>query len=200
MSRNTLILAAAAALALSTGGAFAQQQGSMSFGVGLGTVSPKSDNGTLAGANLDIGDDTQLTLTFEYFIADNLGIELLAASPFTHDLSLGGTDIGEVEHLPPTLSLQYHFPTAGAFKPLIGAGVNYTAVLDVDSPVGDVDLDNSFGLAAHAGVDYQINPNGALRVDARWIDIDLDAKLNGSDIGTAHVDPWVFGISYIYSF
>jgi len=36
-------------------------------------------------------------------------------------------------------------------------------------------LDDSFGLAAHAGIDFKVNDRGAIRLDARWIDIDTDA-------------------------
>ena len=84
--------------------------------------------------------------------------------------------------------------------PFIGAGVNYTTALDVDSPLGDLDLDDSWGLALHAGLDYRISERGQIRADVRWMDIDMDAKLNGADIGTAEVDPLVVGISYVHTF
>ncbi len=199
MNRITT-LCAAALLATSATGAMAQSQGDWTLGLGLGTVSPKEDNGTVAGAKLEIDKNTQVTLTFEYFIADNLGIEVLAATPFTHDLELGGADIGEAKHLPPTLSINYHFQTKTAFTPFAGIGVNYTTALDVDSPLGDLELDDSWGAALHLGVDYAISDRGALRADLRWMDIDMDAELNGTDIGTAEVDPMVFGISYIMKF
>ncbi len=199
--KKSALLSAAAALALSATGAFAQSQGDWTVGVGIGHVMPKDDNGLVAGLPLDVDANTQLTLTLEYFIRDNLGIELLAATPFTHQLNLSGVDIGDVKHLPPTISLNYHFPTKGAFKPFIGAGVNYTAVLDVDTPTLPLlDIEDSWGLAAHFGFDYAIGPNGAIRADVRWIDIDLDVTNGGVDIGTAEVDPWVFSIGYVHRF
>ena len=31
--------------------------------------------------------------------------------------------------------------------------------------------------------------------DARWFDIDSDAKLNGASLGTVEIDPYAFGLS-----
>ncbi|PJE28430.1 Outer membrane protein W precursor [Pseudooceanicola marinus] len=200
MQLRTLLLSATAVLALGASGAAAQQAGDITLGLGLGYVNPKDDNGDVAGGKLTIDDDTQITLTVEYFITDNLGIELLAATPFTHDINLDGAKIGEVKHLPPTLTLNYHFQNASDVTPFLGAGVNYTTALDVDSPLGDLDLDDSWGLALHAGLDYRISERGQIRADVRWMDIDMDAKLNGADIGTAEVDPLVVGVSYVHTF
>ncbi|AZB56827.1 OmpW family protein [Cereibacter sphaeroides] len=190
----TLALLAAAPVA-------AQSAGDMTFGIGLGSVMPKSDNGTLAGLGAEVGNDVQPTITFEYFIRDNLGIEILAATPFKHDVSLDGLgNIGSVKHLPPTVTLQYHFPTGGAFAPFVGAGVTYVTFFDEETPLGDLELDDSWGLSVHAGFDYWLNDRNAIRADVRWMDIDSDAKLNGASIGTAEIDPVVVGVSYIWKF
>ncbi len=37
--------------------------------------------------------------------------------------------------LPPTLTLQYHFTDFGAFKPYVGAGVNYTVFFSQPPPM-----------------------------------------------------------------
>jgi len=180
--------------------AMAQSQGDWSFGVGIINVNPKSDNGSLAGAAATLGDDTQLSLTAEYFIRDTLGIELLAASPFEHEISLGGSSIGTTKHLPPTLSLVYHVPTAGKVKPFVGLGVNYTTFFEEQTALGTLKLDDSFGLAATVGADWQISDHGALRLNVRYMDIDTDAHLNGASIGTAEVDPITVGLSYVHRF
>lgn len=200
MHIRTILLSATALLALAATGAAAQQKGDITLGLGLGYVNPKDDNGTLTAGELTIGDDTQLTLTVEYFLTDNLGIELLAATPFTNDINLDGSKIGTVKQLPPTITLNYHFTNASAVTPFVGVGVNYTTALDVDSTVGDLKLDDSWGLAAHLGLDYQVSEKGQIRADLRWMDIDMDTSLGGTDLGTAQVDPIVVGISYIYTF
>ncbi len=200
MTIRTTLLTATALLALAATGAAAQQKGDITLGLGLGTVMPKDDNGTLAGSQLDIGKDTQLTLTLEYFLTDRIGLELLAATPFTHDLTLGGAHAGTVKHLPPTLSVNYHFTNNSGLTPFAGLGLNYTTALETTSPLGSLTLDDSWGAAAHIGVDLRVSEKGQVRADLRWMDIDMDAKLNGAPIGTAHVDPVVAGVSYIYTF
>lgn len=198
------------AIALAFGGlaapAFAQQAGEWTFSVGAHQVNPKSDNGSLAGNTLkvEVGSNVRPTVTAEYFVRDNLGIEVLAALPFQHDVDIKGLGtVGSVKHLPPVVSLQYHFGD-GKVKPFIGAGLNYTYIFG-ESTTGalrgsKLRLDNSWGLAAHAGIDFKVGDKGAIRVDARWIDIDSDVKLNGADLGTVNIDPLVYGAAYVFQF
>ncbi|MEQ9693655.1 OmpW family outer membrane protein [Shimia sp. SDUM112013] len=200
MKRTTSALALTTALIALAGPLAAQSQGDMTFGLGLAYVEPKSDNGTLAGAPLTISDDTQLSLTFEYFIRDNIGIEILAATPFSHDLYLGGAYAGKTKHLPPTVSVNYHFATKTAWKPFVGLGINYTTFFEESSPLGTLKLDDSWGIAAHAGIDYAVSDNGSLRFDLRWMDIESKAYLNGAYIGKADIDPIVVGVSYVHRF
>lgn len=183
------------------GGASAQSQGDWTLGVGLGGVFPDSNNGTVAGQTADVDEGYALTITGEYFFTDNWGIELLAATPFEHDISLSGLgDIGSVDHLPPTLSVNYHFPTDTAWTPYLGLGVNYTTFSDESSRLGDLELDSSWGLAVQAGVDYAISDRDAFRANIRWIDIDSDVTLNGADVGTAEIDPIILTFAYVRSF
>ncbi|MDZ7908729.1 MAG: OmpW family outer membrane protein [Gemmobacter sp.] len=196
---KTLALALISAAALTTP-ALAQSAGDMTLGLGLGFVQPKDDNGIVAGGTTEIGSNTRPTITFEYFIRDNIGLEVLAALPFKHDIKIGGAKVGSTKHLPPTVSVNYHFPTGGALKPFIGAGINYTTFFEDRSPLGDLKIDNSWGLAAHLGVDYAISEKGALRMDLRYLDIDSDVKLNGAKVGRVEVDPLVAGVAYVMKF
>ncbi len=199
-------LAAALILGGLAAPAFAQQAGEWTFGVGAHQVNPKSDNGSVAGGTLDVevGSNVRPTITAEYFVRDNLGIEVLAAWPFEHDISIKGVgQVGSTKHLPPTVSLQYHFGE-GKVKPFVGAGINYTLFMSEETEGAlagsDLELDDSFGLALHAGIDFKVGEKGAIRIDARWIDIDTDAKLNGADIGTVNIDPLVYGAAYVFQF
>lgn len=198
------------ALALALGSiaapAFAQQAGEWTLSVGAHQVNPKSDNGSLAGGTLDaeVGSDVRPTITAEFFVRNNLGIEVLASLPFQHDISIKGVGrVGSTKHLPPTVSVQYHFGQ-GTVKPFVGLGVNYTRFFSTDTSgalAGNkLELDDSFGLAAHAGVDFEVSQNGSIRIDARWINIDTDVKLNGTDLGTVNIDPLVYGAAYVFKF
>ncbi len=201
MTKKLAALTLSTALVALAAPAFAQSQGDWTVGVGVGYLDPKSDNGTLAGFDAEIDSDTRPIFTVEYFVQDNLGIELLASTPYKHDVTLGGSvDAGSVKHLPPTLSLNYHFPTNSVWKPYVGAGLNYTIFFEEDSPLGDLDLDNSFGVSLQAGLDYMVTEKGAVRLNVRWFDIDSDVKLDGNNIGTAEIDPFLIGLSYVHRF
>ena len=206
MIRRFAPLAAALALAGLAMPAFAQEAGTWTVGIGAHQVNPKSDNGSLVGGTLDVevGSNVRPTITAEYFIRDNLGIEVLASWPFEHDIDINGLgNVGSTKHLPPTVSIQYHFGE-GKVRPFLGAGVNYTYFFSEDTTGAlagnDLELDSSFGLAAHAGLDFKVGDKGSVRVDARWIDIDTDVKLNGAGIGTVNIDPLVYGVAYVMEF
>jgi len=205
---SPLILASlAAAVSLAAAPAMAQSKGDWTVSAGVHQVAPKSNNGSLAGGTLkvDVDSDIKPTITGEYFLADNLGIEVLAALPFKHDININGLGrVGSTKHLPPVVSLQYHFNSAGKVSPFLGAGLNYTIFFSEDTTGAlagsKLKLEDSWGLAAHAGVDFAIGEKGALRVDLRWIDIDSKVKLNGEKIGTVNIDPLAYGVSYVFKF
>jgi outer membrane protein len=199
-----ILLSTIAALAVTTAApVLAQSAGDWTIGIGVINVNPDSDNGSISGGGPDfeIGSDTQLSLTAEYFFTSNIGLEILAATPFTHDVGVEGLgNIGETSHLPPTVSVNYHFTQFAGFKPYVGVGINYTNFFEESSSLGKLELDDSFGLAVQVGVDIPVWERGALRLNARYIDIETDAKLNGTDIGTVTIDPVVLNLAYVLSF
>ena len=201
-TRSLLALALACAFASPT---FAAEAGTWSVSVGAHSVNPKSGNGSLAGGafDADVDSDWRPTFTAEYFFTPNLGLEVLASLPFEHEVSLNGVEAGSTKHLPPTFTLQYHFD-GEKVSPFIGAGINYTLFFDQETtgPLAgaDLELGNSWGLAAHAGLDFKLSDNRAIRVDVRWIDIDTDVSVDGADVGTVNIDPLVYGVAYVWNF
>ena len=92
----------------------------------------------------------------------------------------------------------------GKVSPLLGLGVNYTTFFS-ESTEGalagtKLELGDSWGLAAHAGLDFKVSDNGAVRVDVRWIDIDSSVRVDGARLGTANIDPLVYGAAYVLKF
>lgn len=174
--------------------------------VGAHDVAPKSDNGKLAGGALaaDVGDSVRPTATLEYLFTPNLGIEAIVAWPFEHKVDLNGARAAKVKQLPPTVTLHYHFNPGGSVSPFIGAGLNYTRFFDVEEsgPLAgtNLDLGDSWGLAAHAGLDFRIDERWIAGVDVRWIDIDTKARVDGASVGTVNIDPWVYGAYVGYRF
>lgn len=209
--RPTYVLSAAAIAVASVviaSPALAYGEGDFFTRLGAAKVNPKSDNGEfngdLAGADVEVDDDTGFAFTLGYRFTDKLGVELLAALPFEHDVNVGGGDIASTKHLPPTLTAQY-YPLGGTdsrVQPYVGAGINYTRFFDeeVDVAGADLELDDSWGLAGQVGIDLLIDEHWALNAAAWYIDIDTDASVSGSVNADADVeiDPLVVmgGISY----
>ena len=176
---------------------------------GLTHVAPKSDNGNLGNLpgnpGVDVGSSTRPSGNITYMMTDNLGLELLVAIPFKHDISIEGFgNVGSTRHLPPTLSLQYHFNTGTAVRPYLGAGINYTNFFDEDTSDAlgaDINLDDSWGAAVQAGIDFAVDDNWFVNAEVRWIDIDTDVSHPTlGDLGTVNIDPWTFGMNVGYRF
>ena len=217
----TLVLAAL----VSAPSAFAYEAGDIIVRAGLTSVTPDESTSNILAGGADLGVDltidnnTQLGLNVAYFVTPNINVELLAATPFAHDVNFGAADpigtgdqVGEVTHLPPTLSVNYYFadPSA-AFQPYAGVGLNYTFIFDEeftsankDAGLSDLSLDNSFGVAAQVGFDYIIDKKWHVNASARWIDIDTEATFKVGDadaeVKEIEIDPYVFTISAGYKF
>ncbi|MBU6951311.1 OmpW family protein [Hahella sp. HN01] len=208
------------------GSAMAHQPGDMVLRVGAAMVDPQDDSSTLRlnGASLDgssvsVDSNTQLGLTFTYMLREHIGLEVLAATPFSHEVSAHGSVAGdnlktaEVKHLPPTVSVQYYPMEAGsAFQPYVGVGVNYTLFFDEELTTdfkdamgdGKIKLDNSFGAAFQLGVDYQLTDNLVVNAAVWKIGIDTTATIDldsGAQIKTdVDIDPLVYMVGVGYKF
>ena len=130
-------------------------------------------------------------------ITPHIGTELLLAWPATHglDLDTGSRPldrVGQVDVLPPTLSLNWHFNPNGMFRPYIGAGVNYTLFSGEETrgalSGSSIKLDDSIGAAGQVGVDIG-QRNWFFNANVRYIDMSSDVELNGVDVGTRRHQP-----------
>jgi outer membrane protein len=144
------LLAIAAFGALATPLAASAQQGP--WLVRARAVNLDSANKDSTGLDLSINDKVIPEIDVTYFFTPNISAELVLTYPQKHDLSAGGTEIGSLKHLPPTLTAQYRFTGLGAFTPYVGAGVNYTRFSSIKLPAG-VGIDkSSVGAAVQVGV------------------------------------------------
>ena len=105
-------LAAAALIlsTLSTGSVWAHEAGEFFIRAGTATVRPTEGSDNVLGSlgSFNVSNNTQLGLTFTYMATDNIGVELLAATPFRHKVGTGPTGtIATVHQLPPTLMAQW---------------------------------------------------------------------------------------------
>lgn len=174
--------------------------------IGVHDVIPKSNNGTLAAGALsvDVGSSVRPTASLEYLFTPSIGVELLAAWPFEHEIRLNGAYAADTKELPPTLSLHYHFNPAGSVSPFVGVGVNYTQFFRVDErgPLSgtDLTLGKSWGFAAQLGVDLRLGRRWLAGMDLRWMNIDTRARVDGADVGTVNIDPLAAGLYAGYRF
>ena len=207
--KKQMIIAMAAVAAMASGSVMAFEKGDWVFKAGLTNVDPKQDNGTVDlgdGNDLDIvvDDDTSVSLIGQYFFTDAFAIELLASLPFEHDFTVGGLAGASTQHLPPTLSLQYHFNTGGTVIPYLGLGANWTTFFSTESygdlAGADIKLDDSFGVAAQAGIDYMFTEKLMVNLDVRYIQIESDVKVGGAKVGTAKINPVTVGLNVGYRF
>ncbi|WP_027038893.1 OmpW/AlkL family protein [Mesorhizobium ciceri] len=175
----------------------------------LGVVTEDSGyvNG-VGGSALSYSDTATPELDISYFFTDNIAAELILATTYA-DITGGGTigelgNIGKVWLLPPTLTLQYHFTDFGAFKPYVGAGVNYTMFYNQDAGSADaLKVKNTFGTALQVGFDYMVDRHWGVNFDVKKLflrpgfDVTVaDAKLTGK----AKLDPWLVGAGVTYRF
>lgn len=178
------------------------------------------------GSVLSTSDSVVPELDISYFFTPNIAVELiLGVTP--HKVSgkelLSGLPVGKTWLLPPTLTLQYHFTNFGAFKPYIGAGVNYTVFFNTsaaNSPavtplvgvpltVTGLDVENTWAPAAQIGFDYMLNRNVGLNFDVKklWLRPDWNGSIAvGAGAaprpmhGEVKLDPWLISAGITYKF
>lgn len=163
----------------------------------------KVDNGNspdVAGARVTINDKTFPEIDFVYGISKHLSAELVLTYPQKHDVSLQGTRIGSLKHLPPCLMLQYSFAPGSGVNPYVGAGLNYTRFMSVSLPAGITTDKSSAGVALQAGLDVEVARNVYLNIDYKRVKIESDVKVNGTRLTTLRVDPDLFSIGIGWRF
>ena len=195
-----LLLALSALAAFSSGAALAQEAQSPWL-LRARAVNIDTANKDSTGLNLSLSNKTIPEVDVSYFFTPNIAAELILTYPQKHNLYSNGTQIGTLKHLPPTLNAQYHFTDLGAFKPYVGAGINYTRFSSVDLSVPGASIkNNSWGPALQVGMDYALDQNWSLNVDLKKVYMKTDVRLAGNKIGTFKVDPVLFGLGVGYRF
>ncbi len=208
--RNTVLTVLALAFALAPAAACAEDSPFLVRLRGV-YISPadKSDAIPALGVPADaitVSTKTIPEVDISYFFTKSLAAELILTYPQKHDVMLNGATIGTFKHLPPTLTLQYHFLPDFVVSPYIGAGVNLTLISNVDIAVpgvGALDLDSSsVGFAAGAGADVKLGGHFVLNADVKWVQIRSDVllKATGAKVSAVKVDPWLIGAGFGYRF
>ena len=167
------------------------------------------------GAELSVDSNVIPEFDISYYVTKNIALELILALGTKHDVSVikstgpvVNQNLGEVDLLPPTLTAQWHFNPDQTFDPYVGAGINYTHVLDRNLkfsqgalPVSKIKIDSdSWGLVAQAGFDINLKDGWLINADVKYVQIDTDVKTKiiatgqWVKIDSLDINPWVFGI------
>jgi len=181
------------------------------------TVNKNVANVMTPSAELKVDDNLIPELDISYYFTKNIAAELILATGSKHDVSIkgdalatvGNQHLGSVDALPPTLTAQWHFNPDQTFDPYVGAGINYTIMLDRNLKVSKgalagskikVDGD-SWGYALQAGFDINLKDGWLINADVKYVTMDTTVKLKNPLAGNAwtkidslDIDPWVLGI------
>ncbi len=198
-----LRLAAIAAAALSLQPAFAEEGPWL---VRVRALHLDSANKDSTGLGLTIDNKTVPEVDISYFVAPNIAAELILTYPQKHSIFSNGTEIGSLKHLPPTLTLQYHFNPTGAFRPYVGAGLNYTNFSSVKfAPAVQTALQpsikrNSWGLAWQVGADVELSKGMYLNFDVKKVNLKTTIYSAGAEAGTFKVNPTLASVGLGWRF
>ena len=201
--KKTHALSLALAGLLASGAANAQFFGTL----GYSQVDPKSDNGTLAGADASVNSDGSIVGSLGYKFTPNVFAELSTPlMAFEHEVSLDGLGtVVSLEHRPTVLSVAYQFNSDASVRPFVRLGYGWIAISN-EKTQGALDglgvsASDADGLVYGGGVDFFVNDKLFIRGELSKLDFDTDVNVESlGDVGTANVDPLVFGLSVGYQF
>jgi len=161
---------------------------------------------TGAAQTLDVKAKDQLIPEFDvsYFFTKNIAAELVLTYPQSIQIDAGGNKLGTIKALPPSLVLQYHFTDFGAFKPYVGAGVNYTLFSSRNNLAnGAYSVDSSsVGVVGQIGMDYMFDKNWGLNVDLKYatMSTNVSSPAYGPSAGKLTLNPWMPAVGVAYKF
>ncbi|WKB51404.1 OmpW/AlkL family protein [Eleftheria terrae] len=226
---NTAFPLLAAALALSAGAACAQDQ-NVYIGGGYINIDSKSDplvgggpGVTPPNSRLDVDDARTIIFGYQRYFDDHWGVDLALGLPPKHRVYGRGTlegfkQISSSRQLAPTLFANYRFGSAGdKLRPFVGVGINYTRFIDSKSTTSgdwasggktELDLSDSWGLAAQAGLSYAVTPAWSINATVATAKVKSDLKATTTRPGgsvverrtTIDFNPTVFTLSAGYHF
>lgn len=162
------------------------------------------------GADAKTGNASTLLLTYERALDTHFGLELVLGIPpkitaaATGSVAFLGDKVLTAKNVAPTVLLNYHFGTAGdAFRPYLGAGINYTRFVSIRSTLApQVEMSDSTGLAVQAGFDYAITPQWGVFGSIARVDVKSKLVAVASTVLTTEINfrPVTYSVGLLYRF
>ena len=150
-----------------------------------------------AGATLDHdNDDIAFTASFAWHMNDAWALEAWMTWPSQRNAEVDPLDAADIpvatyDVRPVMLTMQYRFPTiANRWRPFAGLGWQWTRIADEKindgyATIHPMQLDGDDGLAAVAGVDFDLNDTWFVRGDVRYLDSNLHATYGPDALQTS---------------
>jgi outer membrane protein W len=141
-------------------------------------------------ATSQVGDTDEIEASIEFDNGLGFGVSLnqywgnlsgeLSATALSQEgritsEALADIDIGDLDIIPITATLQFHFARRSAFSPYIGGGVAYILADDLQSEdldvfeIGPVEVQDEFTWALQAGADINLSSRFAIGLDVKYI-------------------------------
>jgi len=155
-------------------------------------------------ADIDIDADLGYGVAANIFFGDRISAEFAIAriepeTSLSRRRAVGeGGPGGNLEIMPVTAVLQFHFAPQGFIDPYIGAGAAYV-IYDFSPSEGvrtidQIDFDDDVGLALNAGLGIRLGRRFGLNVDAKYVPIESNATAvivgtNEEAVGRFDVSP-----------
>lgn len=166
---------------------------------------------TVPGAGANLSDNATLALGIGYRFSEPFSVVAILGVPPTTTVKgtgpLAGVTVGDVTYGPLIVAANYHFPTQGKFQPFIGAGFNYTLILDTkDSGLTNLKAENALGGVLRLGFDYMVDDRNGLFFSANKVFVNTDATGNATVLGGAPVsakidlDPLILHAGWVHRF
>lgn len=149
------------------------------------------------------------TVQIGRFISPNFAVSLTVGLPPRININGAGTlepfgKLAETTYGPATLTVQYRPLTTGTVQPYVGAGLAYMLVFDADDAAfQDVEIDDDLAPALEAGVDFMINDQYGIFIDAKKAFLRTEARgtFGGAPVvGNVKLDPWAFSAGVTFRF
>ena len=195
-------------------GAAQAQDNSLKLGVAEYTTHSRTNGvsgvGVPPGADAKTGNATTLVVEYERLLDPNWGVTLAIGIPpkvkakATGSVAFLGDDVLSAKNVSPTLFVNYHFGAAGdTWRPYLGLGINYTKFVSIESKLApDVQMSDSVGPAATAGLEYAVSKDWSLWASVSALKVKSDVVATGATVLTTTIDfrPVVYSFGAVYKF
>lgn len=173
--------------------------------------------GPVPGGVVEVQDNTALAFEVGYRATDRWTLRFAFGVPPTSTLSTGGTlntlvpplsgTLGQVRYGPAVATATWGLGEFGAFRPYVGAGINYTHVFkSSDGDIGGLHIRSAWGSALQAGVDVAVDRDWSWFVDARKVFVKTTATGTIPALGgppaqaSVTLDPLIVHLGVAYRF